>query len=521
MTFNCMNCGSDHMRVKGYKETKQGKTKQFQCKECGSYNTFRLDQEETQEKPPKALPIQQAIDLEHDYDGIMVTSCLNDTDIFKPFFNNLVAYCNYHNYRLLVIKNKYLNPSALNKDGDVTWPKECIPYFLNTTLYYKNKFKVIGGCNIQATASHPLTGIDGLSEGITTIVGHPVVQMKSLPVSRGKDSVILHSTGSISKKNNYSASKAGYRASFHHSYAAVVVEIDKETDNFFVRNLSADKTGTFHDLAEKWEDGHLSFSDVEAIYLGDEHVVFRDKNVTEATFGADGIVGALQPNFIIRGDSLDSFAVSHHHRDNFFSRWKKHQVTNKGNIRDELDETLAYIYETTPSYATSLMITGNHEEHLDKWLNIADPKQDLVNAELYHQLMHLKLKEIRECGKRTAFELYRDEIYAQKHGNDGNVISCPEGYTILGINVSMHGDLGPNGARGSAQNLSKIGEKVIIGHSHQPSILSGLYCVGTASVMDLEYARGPSSWLHTHCLIHKNGKRQLVTIINGKWTTRV
>jgi hypothetical protein len=33
----------------------------------------------------------------------------------------------------------------------------------------------------------------------------------------------------------------------------------------------------------------------------------------------------------------------------------------------------------------------------------------------------------------------------------------------------------------------------------------------------LEYTAGPSSWLNTHCLLHADGKRQLIHIIDGKW----
>ena len=91
-----------------------------------------------------------------------------------------------------------------------------------------------------------------------------------------------------------------------------------------------------------------------------------------------------------------------------------------------------------------------------------------------------------------------------------------QAHMIKDIDVSQHGDLGPNGPRGSVRNLHKMGVKNIIGHSHNPGIKYGTYQVGT-STGRLEYTRGPSSWLNTHCVIYPNGKRSLISIINGQW----
>ncbi|HET8686678.1 MAG TPA: hypothetical protein VFM18_08440, partial [Methanosarcina sp.] len=72
-------------------------------------------------------------------------------------------------------------------------------------------------------------------------------------------------------------------------------------------------------------------------------------------------------------------------------------------------------------------------------------------------------------------------------------------------------------AKGSIQNLSKLGEKAIVGHSHSPGILGGCWQVGTLSKIDLDYTSGASGWIHTNCIIHENGKRQMINVINGKW----
>ena len=85
------------------------------------------------------------------------------------------------------------------------------------------------------------------------------------------------------------------------------------------------------------------------------------------------------------------------------------------------------------------------------------------------------------------------------------------------IELSMHGDKGLNGGRGSLLSLSKIGVKSIIGHSHTPGIREGCIQVGTSSVLRRDWNDGPSSWMHTHCLVYPNGKRTLINMIGGEW----
>ena len=90
-------------------------------------------------------------------------------------------------------------------------------------------------------------------------------------------------------------------------------------------------------------------------------------------------------------------------------------------------------------------------------------------------------------------------------------------FVINGIELSLHGDIGPNGSRGSAVNLNKIGIKSVLGHSHSPCIEKGVCQVGTSSYLRLEYNQGPSSWLQTHCIVYPNGKRTLINIVDGEW----
>ncbi|MCK4816613.1 hypothetical protein KA005_12660, partial [bacterium] len=79
------------------------------------------------------------------------------------------------------------------------------------------------------------------------------------------------------------------------------------------------------------------------------------------------------------------------------------------------------------------------------------------------------------------------------------------------------GHRGANGSRGTPRQFTKIGPKVTHGHVHSPSIIEGVYTCGVSGVLDMVYNKGPSSWAQTHCIQYSNGKRALITIINGKY----
>jgi hypothetical protein len=96
-------------------------------------------------------------------------------------------------------------------------------------------------------------------------------------------------------------------------------------------------------------------------------------------------------------------------------------------------------------------------------------------------------------------------------------LDIDESFNLAGIECGMHGHYGPNGARGSIKNLSRLGSKVISGHGHTPGIEEGHFRTGTSTPLRLEYTNGPSSWLNSHVVVYASGKRSIITIIDGAW----
>ena len=89
-------------------------------------------------------------------------------------------------------------------------------------------------------------------------------------------------------------------------------------------------------------------------------------------------------------------------------------------------------------------------------------------------------------------------------------------YKVNIIELGQHGHLGLNGSKASLLSLEKAFGQCVVGHAHTAAIWRGVFRVGT-STKRMEYQKGPSSWTQTHCLVYKNGQRQLINFIDGEF----
>lgn len=448
----------------------------------------------------------------------VVTSAQNNTEPEWAFLKALEVYAAERDAELVVIPIRYKNPTS-RKDPqeestpDYWWHPALHPYLVENTLRVHPLLSIMGDWKIQATSPRPLGTMEAPSKDASAVYGHGQLAMRTVATPHHHLPKILHTTGSVTEKN-YSTTKAGKLAAFHHTHAAVVVETRGK--RFHLRDVTWDGRG-FADLDRYYTpEGATDAPPVAALVTGDEHAWFNDPAVRRATYGKGGIVEVLRPEIIVRHDVLDCYSVSPHHNRNSITRAVKAQF-GRGSLRAELEDTIRFLDKTTPEGVLNVVVSSNHHDHLTAWLRNGEAHVAPENAVLYHRLKAAVLEEARFTPKGVEhpdpFALYaRDRLQCRVRflGDD-------ESFQVEGIELGMHGHLGPNGARGNAAGLSKIGTRSIIGHSHSPCIEKGVYQVGTSSRLRLEYNAGPSSWLHAHAVVHDNGKRQMVYVIDGRW----
>lgn len=500
MTLQCPHCNSTSAISRGTRQNVDGVLfRRYACKSCGKYYSVKsIDK------------FQSTVEMVGE--KFVLTSAQNDSLINHEFLGALKKYCKLNDAKLIILPVKYM----VNVAEGIVWDKAIEEYVNDSSMTLADGLRVLGNINITPTIENPIAGLDPLSKGDSLIIGHPQLQMKTLAVNSVDHPAIITTTGSITYPD-YSITKQGEKAKFNHSFSAIVVE--KDGDQFHLRVLNGDSTGGFYDIDGYYtEKKKTKLTHVEALITGDEHALFASPEVKMATYlNKDSIVNTLKPKVIVRHDVLDCFSVSHHHKNNFFARYGKHQL-GMDDIEAELKLTLAHIEETTPKFSENVIVSSNHNDHLLRWLNETDPKTEPWNAKIYHFLMYNMLNTMERDDEmfhfQNPFELWVDHA---EPSVPIKFIGRTESYMISGIELSMHGDVGQNGSRGSLLQFSRLAHKNIIGHSHSPGIAKGSWQTGTSSVLKMEYNKGPSSWLQTHVVIYPNGCRQMIHIINGKW----
>lgn len=450
----------------------------------------------------------------------VITAAQNNTPVVGEFLQAIEGFAKLNKAEIIVRPIRYRNPTSnIVPEHEVPegmwWDWRVERYLADGEVEMKDV--VIPDVRIAATAANPLTGLDARSGSKHGIYGATQLSMKTVATPQQELPKILYSTGAVTAPN-YSTTKSGNLAEFRHSLSAVIVEQDGR-GRTFLRSVSWDGE-CFIDIDRAYyANGHEPAPSARALIPGDEHAWFVDPKVKAATYtNKDSMLHTLKPEVVVRHDLLDCYSVSHHHMGNTLMLRNK-AVLGWGSIEQELDATIAFLDETSVTDAKHLIVSSNHNDHLSQWLNGGEKGVTPENALLYHRFMTW----MYESAERTPTGVKMGnpfKMYLERNANylpDVEFLGGSEPYIIGNIDVSQHGHRGPNGARGSRANLSKIGVKTVIGHSHSPGITGGCWQVGTSSRLDLEYAQGPSSWLHCHCVIHANGKRQLLPIIEGKW----
>lgn len=448
----------------------------------------------------------------------LITSAQNATPVHAGFLKSLQRASKALGAEILVIPTRYKNATSQwtsSQKNEEYWESDVQPYLYNARKQLNRNLMLMGDIKTQPTASSPLTGFDGITGACSGIFGHTKLQLRTVPTPQGRLPKILTTTGACTVPN-YTDSRAGKLGEFHHTLGAVLVEV--RGGEFHMRQINADRQGAFIDLDRLYTpDGARKAPPALALSMGDTHVRAVDPAVVAATFADYGIVATLNPGILAWHDLLDGDSISHHHRGNPFLQAHKREF-DLDDAKREVLEAIAFLAKYTKG-RKSIVVPSNHDDFLQRWLMSADWRQDPTNAEFY---LESALAMVRQAKQRDA-DAERLSAFAYwirrelKNRDDIRCLKNDESFSVEGIELGMHGDRGPNGARGSIKNLRRLGTKSIIGHSHSPGIDEGAYQNGTSTRLRLGYNVGPSSWLNSHTVVYANGKRCLINIIDGKW----
>lgn len=449
----------------------------------------------------------------------VLTSAQNNTKAHPRFWGNLEALAAHYGARIMVGRIRYnhtaqqVGQEKENRAADESlWYDDRLePYFQDERVEICEGLIWAGDMNIIPTATNPLSGLDSFTGSDSCVFPHPQIALKSVATAPGTPAKFNYTTGAVTLKN-YIKRKAGLKAEFHHAYGALLVEVAPGGE-WFVRQINATDQGVIYDLDVKVDKGKLTTGNrVEVFTPGDIHGTKVDRAVLASIWGEGGLVDTLRPRHQILHDVLNFGSRSHH--ATFFDLVASH-YDRADSVEGEVAETAAILNSTIRPWAETWVAKSNHDEHLDKWVLTADFRRDPVNAAFYLTAAAAKVDAIRRGEKD--FDLAAWALFRAGLAPSVKFMSRSARLEIAGVRHDQHGDLGPNGARGSAANIARTGEKANVGHSHSAAIFHGCYQVGTFSDLDMGYNRGPSSWSHSLVLTYANGKRAVITLRAGQW----
>lgn len=451
----------------------------------------------------------------------VVTAAQDGSPLHDGFFAALKSYCRYNNAALVVIPYLYRALNTRKQESEVVavrWAAELHPYLFAGRQLVAPGLAIVGDVKISPTKQSPLSGLDAMTLGASAIFAHPKLELRTVP-TLGSTPTILTTTGAITISDYVDAlsSKIG---EFHHTIGACVIEIEDD-DTFHLRQINAETdSGEFIDLNLRYTaapEPKIAPRPL-AVVLGDTHVGSVDPNVEAATFGPAGIIDQLAPKHIVYHDLLDGMSMNPHHKGKPFLALAK-RAAGRHKIKEEILTAARYIEERTPRDALAIVVASNHNDFLNRWMNSVDWREIADKEDVLFYLDTAKrMAEASDYADSGYTGIDPFVLWAQEIAPKAKFLRRGESFKLGGVELSQHFDIGPNGARGSLRNMSRIGTKVIGGHGHGPGIREGGVQTGTSTLLRLEYNVGASTWAHAHAVEYANGKRSLIFISHkGTW----
>lgn len=486
-------------------------------------------------KESKQQPIEYSLEYKEALNRVtpnskyyLCTWAQAETEVHKEFFENMKAYAKHIGAEIIVSCGRYRNPSSLEKSKELkakeknksVWSSELRNYLYASRVDLNNMLTVLCDVKIQPTNMYPINGINGFTGIKTSIVPHPKVQLKSLPVLKDYPQKLVLSTGACTVEN-YTDTRIGKKGEAEHEFGFVIVEIVNEND-FYVRQVQADDSGRFYDLNYCVDKGVVidTFKSKEDfgypfIVWGDLHLSQEDEQVVKL---ARKLTNALQTENVILHDLFDGNSVNPHSEKDPFRMLEK-ECNQEDDLENEIANmrTWLTVAESTLKWSTIHVIASNHNDFLDRFLKNVDWRKSR-NKKLYLELSYIKSRGLAPKGMVN----YLIDEFFNRPDIKRRIKTYEYGASlrIKDWELGLHYDKGVNGSRGSIGQFKDLSTKTIGGHGHSAQRFGGAIMTPTLTKLQLDYNKDSlSSWVQGVTQGYPNGKASQIIFIKGGFTT--
>ena len=432
----------------------------------------------------------------------------NETPIHTQLWENILAYKEFLGAELSVILGRYKNPTSVFTDkSHENWNKETKPYWDSARHDIHKYLTVLSDVKISPTRKYPLTGIQGLSQGKSIVIGHPKMHLKTEPVLNGHPKKMLFTTGAITLPN-YTDSGAGAISDGVHKYGFIIVEIASK-DVFYIRQVEANTDGNFIDLCYEVKETQVTkINNALGMVCGDSHHWSIDPKIDKQN---DLICNYFNINQLVLHDVVDGESCNNHIIKSPLEQYKRFK-SNRYDIEKEMNDLGSWL-ETKLKF-NPIIPSANHNARFDRVLD-NDWRKDIPNSLFYLKYTQAVLEEKVDNG---VIAYYLNDRF----GNNIKCLGYQDSYKIGKYECSQHGDWGSNGSKGSPVTFRNLEIPIILAHTHTPYRADDCFYVGTNTHLNLGYnEKGASSWQQSNVLIAKNGIAQHILFVKGNFTTFV
>jgi hypothetical protein len=451
------------------------------------------------------------------YKRFVITTAVSGQKLHSNFIASIRKFCKVNKAKLIVLP---AHDPAHNLDNEIEWHFN--PSILDDKIVFEdtrlNSNFYISGIRVTAKQINPITGLGEISQTEGSFVAaSPKQFLEYDSVSANKLPHARMTTGACTLPNYKSSRGNSLRTAFlaehQHTIGAVIVEIEDE-NIYYPTQIQAAEDGSFCHYGYEYSPNkvrELKGSEAPVLVMGDYHAGEHDESAVKSW---TDVINSLGIQEVVFHDMFNAVSVNHHEEFNMMVRAERvakglNVLENEIKITSrEFDRILGL-----KSVKRGVVVKSNHDDMIDRYIDQGKFSKDPVNFRFGSKLA-AAVGGTDEDYFRKAMELANA---VPKHADKILWLTTEDDYIVGGVHLGAHGDKAANGAKGSIKGLSKSYPKGVIGHSHTPGIFKNMFQVGTTSLLRLGYNKGPSSWVHCSCLVYRNGQRQLINSINGKW----
>lgn len=451
------------------------------------------------------------------YKRFVVTSAVTNCAPHMDALEAIKTYCKANKAGLLILP---CSDPARQKDQKDKWsldsrlPKDKI-VFKDISL---NDNLILSTIKMTAKQLKPLTGLKRISQKRGSAIFASPKQFIEFASNSNNNTEIprmLATTGAITvpeyNTEMYMSERLAYMAEQDHTIGAIIVEIEDERI-FYSRPVQFErKTGAMCDLNKKYHaNGKVEIITAALIQFGDYHVLSTDEDAKK--MGKE-LVYMMKPDYLTVEDFLDGITINPHERHNLVSLSKKAR-TGMLSLDNEMLACQKELDELSQWPVKEIVLKyGNHEDFLKRW--ICD---GAFMDEPQNKILGMKLNIAMEELEVMPFEYAMREMYGLKDPDKVRFLSINDSFKVGGIENGAHGHLGKGGRRNpSMEEIEDCYGACNVGHNHSAAVFRSVFRAGTKTKLQLSYNDGPSAWTQSDVVQHRNGTRQLITCIYGKW----